>query len=265
MKKTLFFALVFLLTAGALIAEDNTSVGFYMGSKPLGVEIKSSDAFEGPYGSILVSSPGVGKKGNKSIGTGFSYILQDNAKICQVPISISYTFVDNLDFSLAIPILRMTGVKDGQLGFSDIFATAKYGFDLDEIKTAFSFGIAFPSGAERFTGNKNNVDLNFDLPIEKEFENCIANIDFGYSVTDINETTKKHIVKAAGALSRSLNKKVGGSLEMMYQDTKKYSSLIAGIGLKYNAKAGSYTIALAKDLHKRGVDFLFSLGFSKSF
>ena len=214
---------------------------------------------------MLVSSPGVGKKGNKSIGTGFSYILQDNAKICQIPVSVSYTVVDKLDLSLALPMLRMTGVNDGIWGFSDIFASAKYGIDLDEIKTAFSMGVGFPSGAERFTGTKNNVDLNFDIPVEREFKNFLANIDFGYSVTDINETTKQHIIKLAGAISRSLNKKVGGSLEMMYQDTEKYSSMIAGIGLKYNGKSNSYTISLAKDLHKRGVDFLFSLGFSKSF
>ncbi len=264
MKHFLAFSMLLCLLCSSIAANAEATVGFYMGSQPLGPQIKTSDALDGPTGSLLVPTPGVGQKGNKSISSGFSFIKQENIRIYQIPVSFSYTLIDNLDLSVALPVLKITGMERKNWGLSDINSTVKYGIELDVIKTAVSMGIAFPTGAERFTGKNNKLDLSFDFPIEKEFETFVLNTDLGIAYTDIHGD-KNNIVKIAGAVSRSFTKNFGGSIDMLYQNCKSYSSFISGLGMKYNACGNSFNCVIARDLHKKGVDFLFSLGFSRNF
>ncbi|MBP7654677.1 hypothetical protein KA977_14750, partial [Candidatus Dependentiae bacterium] len=105
-----------------------------------------------------------------------------------------------------------------------------------------------------------------DFPIEKTFETFVLNLDMGLSYTDISADNKLNIFKFAGAVSRSFSSNLGGSIDMIYQDCRTFSSLIAGIGLKYNLNSKkSVNLALGKDLHKSGLDLLVSFGFSNSF
>ncbi|HPG31897.1 MAG TPA: transporter, partial [bacterium] len=232
-------------------------------------EFKTSTATEGPTGSLLFTSPGVGSKGNKSIGTGLSYVNLDgdiSDDLYQFPVSFSYTPIDKLDLTIALPVIK---IEDIDAGLGDIYASAKIGLDIlqnYDMKSAFMFGLGLPTGAERFTGTDNKMDIMFDFPVEKEFENCVLNLDLGLSYFDINSDNKENIFKIACGISRSFTKNIGGSIDMVYQDGSTFSSLIAGLGLKYNLNSNqSANLSIGRDLHKSGLDLLVSFGFSNSF
>ncbi len=235
----------------------------YLGTTQLGGDFVTTNIAEGPYGSVMVMTPGTGQQDNKSIASGFAYVKVDNLKFYQFPLSVSYTPITGFDLSMALPIIDMTAEKPG---FGDLFIGGKYKLNNDFFKCAASLGMVFPTGADRITGVTNNLDILVDLPVEKELDYFILNMNFGIGFIDIDADNSQEIIKVGGAISRSINKKAGASLELMYQDGKNFSSLLAGVGVKYTVNStNSLTGLIATDLHSTGADILFNLGYSKSF
>jgi len=274
MKKIIILTVIALLVLIYPCISDNYSAGSYMGSKPLGIDFTSSTATEGPIGGVLVSTPGVGSKAGKSISTGFSYVnINSDLKLYQIPFSFTYTPIDKLDLSLSIPYIKLTDIAGG---VGDIYTSLKTNRKvIDDLQSAVQFSLAVPTGAKRYSveaGNsgtndrKNNIDLGLDFIWQREFEQFVINGNMGITMVDMGADNHDEIIKSGIAFSRSFTKNLGGSIDFLYQTGDSFSSLIAGLGCKYNLDAAnSLTFAIGRDLHKSGVDFLLSAGYSRSF
>lgn len=266
MKNCYIILILFFLTAFILNADNLSTISTYVSSHPLGEDFKVSTATEGPVGSIVVPSPGTGKEGSQSLGTGFSYVKLETAKLTQIPISYSYTLMDGLDLAVAVPYISLNpdgASSESEIG--DLYAGLKYGLLDDEFKAAVSIGAVFATGDKKIMGQNNDIDLLIDLPVEREFDEFVLNLDFGIAFMDMGSSIDDETFKIAGAVSRSFSKIAAGSLELVYQDNDSSSSLLAALGLKYLMDAkNSFTFTIGKDLHKDGLDLLLSLGYSRS-
>jgi hypothetical protein len=264
--------IIFLFFISTCLSAENSLANLaYLGSQPLGEDISISNAKNGPSGSLMISSPGIGQKNVFSLGTGLSYVELNSSDMLQIPFSLSYTLRNDFEITGGVSFLKLDyeNVED-EKGIGDIYTMLKYNYFDYEFKSSVILGLIFPTGDEDLLGKENKLDITINFPFEKEFQNFILNLNAGVSFLDIDSDREDETYNFGVSINRAITKKIGISLESMYQYNNDYKNLFAIIGAKIiTGKKSSISFVVSTDLidddKTNDVDFLFSSGYSVNF